>query len=164
MPSADLLAYCLMPNHFHFLIFSTDLSIKTKMIGKVESCELSNSFRLLQSKYAQYVNVKYKRSGSLFRQKAKAKNIETGSDNYPQILFDYIHNNPVEANLVAKPEEWPYSSYNAYTGNTWDTLCNFELATKLLGIMRNSANLCPKGYMVNEVQEIFMKGDFLKFL
>ena len=58
LPYGKVLAYCLMPNHFHFLIHATDDSTKIKRIGNIDLCELSNGFRLLQSNYAQYINKK----------------------------------------------------------------------------------------------------------
>src|SRR5436190_10511203 len=71
-------AYCLMPNHFHFLIYATEDSATIKRIGNIDSCELSNGFRLLQSRYAQYINKNGNRTGSLFRQKGKAKSMSDG--------------------------------------------------------------------------------------
>ena len=62
-PYCKVLAYCLMPNHFHFLIHATNKSEKAIRIGNIDLCELSNGFRLLQSsegttavrKYSQYL-------------------------------------------------------------------------------------------------------------
>jgi putative transposase len=45
-----------MPNHYHFLIYATNDSDRPKLIGNIETCELSNGFRLLQSSYAKYIN------------------------------------------------------------------------------------------------------------
>lgn len=56
LPNCETLAYCLMPNHFHFLIQATELSAKNKLVGNLNLCELSNGYRLLQSNYAQYIN------------------------------------------------------------------------------------------------------------
>ena len=47
-----------MPNHFHFLIHATEDSANVKRVGNIDSCELANGFRLLQSNYAQYFNKK----------------------------------------------------------------------------------------------------------
>ena len=93
-PYCSLFAYCIMPNHFHFLIFATDKSSEIKRIGNIDSCELSNGFRLLQSQYAQYINRTYQRSGSLFRQKAKATVVSAGKLNYLYTAFHYLHQNP----------------------------------------------------------------------
>ena len=77
-PHCKVLAYCLMPNHFHFEIYASEHSATIKKIGNIESSVLSNGFRLLQSNYAQSFNKRQNRSGSLFRQKAKAKGMNDG--------------------------------------------------------------------------------------
>lgn len=110
-PYCKVIAFCLMPNHFHFEIYATDDSIKMKKVGNIFSTELANGFRLLQSSYAQYFNKKYERSGSLFRQKAKAKGMSDGDQNYAYIAFHYIHQNPLTKGLVSKLEDWKFSSY-----------------------------------------------------
>lgn len=55
-PVADIAAYCIMPNHFHLLIFANDKSIQTLKVGSLQLNELSNALRLCQSQYAQYFN------------------------------------------------------------------------------------------------------------
>jgi putative transposase len=110
-PNCKVFAYCLMPNHFHFLIYATQEAATIKQSGNVETTLLANGFRLLQSRYAQEFNLKYNRVGSLFRQKAKAKSLREGTSNYLFIAFQYIHQNPLKANLVNKLEDWQYSSF-----------------------------------------------------
>ncbi|MDB5226770.1 MAG: hypothetical protein JWN78_963 [Bacteroidota bacterium] len=70
-PYCNILAYCLMPNHFHFLIHTNQISITTIKHGNIEITNLSNGFRRLQSAYAQAINKQENRSGSLFRQNTK---------------------------------------------------------------------------------------------
>ena len=70
-PNCEVLAYCLMPNHFHFLIQATEKSLDSIQLGTVASNKLSNGFSLLLSEYANEYNKMYYRSGSLFRQKTK---------------------------------------------------------------------------------------------
>ncbi len=163
-PVSKILAYCIMPNHFHFLVQATEISAKYKQIGKVESSELSNAFRILQSAYAQYINKKYKRSGSLFRQKAKAKNIDDGDENYLFTAFQYIHQNPINAGLVSKIEDWPYSSFNDYAGSVNKSICDILLAEKLIGYNKNI--FLWESYQFireTEAQNIFLKRDFIVF-
>jgi putative transposase len=133
LPHCKLLAYCLMPNHFHFEIYATEESAKAKKVGNIFSTELSNGFRLLQSNYAQYFNKRQKRTGSLFRQKTKAKGMSDGSNHYGYIAFHYIHQNPLVAKLVSKMEDWKYSSFCDYAGLRNGTLCDKNLAKKLIG-------------------------------
>lgn len=70
-PNASILTYCLMPNHFHFMVFTNLNSVEKIKVGNIELTNLSNSFRLLLSEYAKEYNLKYNRSGSLFRAKTK---------------------------------------------------------------------------------------------
>jgi REP element-mobilizing transposase RayT len=162
-PHCKVLAYCLMPNHFHFLIDATEESARIKRIGNIDSCELSNGFRLLQSSYAQYINKKYERTGSLFRQKAKAKSTSDGSGQHRLTAFHYIHQNPLKAGLVTKLEDWPFSSFADYAGLRNGTLCNKLLAQQLLGF--GSGNFIKESYEsinINIEEKIFDKRDLEK--
>jgi putative transposase len=109
-PVCDTYAYCLMPNHFHFLLRfksdegSTDFS---KSISKGLSDFLNS--------YAKSFNTTYNRSGALFRQSTPRKIL---SDNQSiSTLIHYIHLNPVKHGFVKKPEEWKYSSYQCFINN-----------------------------------------------
>jgi REP element-mobilizing transposase RayT len=133
-PNCDILAYCLMPNHFHFLIHTNENSARTRQVGHLNLCELSNGFRLLQSTYAQYINNRENRTGSLFRQKIKAKSLDSGDENYGWIAFNYIHLNPLKARLVEDLDYWKFSSFLDYAGVRSGTLCNKELAYELLTV------------------------------
>jgi len=160
-PHCKVLAYCLMPNHFHFEIYATAQSASIKKIGNIESSVLSNGFRLLQSSYAQSYNKKQSRTGSLFRQKAKAKGMSEGVGNYAFIAFHYIHQNPFKAKLISKLEDWPYSSFPDYAGCRNGNLCDRELALQLIGY--NKANFISESYsMIDEeiCKKIFLKEDF----
>lgn len=95
----ELLAYCLMPNHFHFLVKQT------------EEHSIENFMGSLLTRYSMYFNKKYVRVGSLFQGPYKAALII--KDAYLLHLSRYIHLNPVEiaSNLVNT-----YSSYGEYLG------------------------------------------------
>jgi putative transposase len=138
LPHCKVLAYCLTPNHFHFEIYATEESAKIKKIGNINSTELSNGFRLLQSNYAQAFNKKHNKTGSLFRQKTKAKGMSDGSTNYGYIAFHYTHQNPFKANLVSKLEDWKYSSFPDYAGMRNGSLCDKELAHQLIGFSKEN--------------------------
>jgi len=131
-PYTDTLAFCLMPNHFHFLISTNYLSVMPKVVGSLELSELSNGFRMLLSSYTQSINKQQNRTGSLFRQNTKTKLIDNGSLNYSFTAFHYIHLNPLMSNLVTNLDDWDYSSYKDYTGKRNGTLCNIVLANKLI--------------------------------
>ncbi len=134
VPYCDLLAYCLMPNHFHFLIKSDERTTATKLVANKDKNVLSEGIRHLLSSYTQAINKQNNSTGSLFQQNTKAKPIVKGSKNYDQICLHYIHQNPLKSKLVEKMEEWEYSSFLDYCGKRNGTLCNKELAVSILGI------------------------------
>jgi len=98
--SFDLVAYCLMPNHFHILIKQNREIPTSKLLGKV--C----------TSYAMYFNRKYERVGHIFQDQFKQSHID--SNRYLTWLSAYIHNNPVKAKLVDRPKRWEYSSYSDF--------------------------------------------------
>lgn len=157
-PFCKVLSYCLMPNHFHFLIYATKDSERPKLSGNIETCELSNGFRLLQSTYAKYINKQRNRTGSLFKQKAQAKSMHDGDKHYEFTAFQYIHQNPLKANLVLNMEKWPYSSYLDYAGRRNGTLCDKELAFKIIGF--NKDNFIEESY--REIEENFVSKLFYR--
>ena len=157
-PKCKVLAYCLMLNHFHFLIHATEDSAKKRRIGNIDSCELANGFRLLQSTYAQYINKKQNRSGSLFRQRTKAKGLIDGDKNYGFITFQYIHQNPLKAGLIKKLEDWQYSSFADYAGLRNGSICDKELAFQLIGI--DITNFYKESY--RDIDEALMPFIFYK--
>jgi len=92
-----VIAYCLMPNHYHFLL-------RTEVDEAV-----SRFIQRLFNSYTQAFNKQQGRSGTLFEGRAKKVPVET--DEYVIHLCRYIHLNPVRAGLVVHPGEWPYSNY-----------------------------------------------------
>jgi len=138
LPYCDILSYSLIPNHFHFLIHSDERTIRTKTIRDQARNPLSEGIRLLLSSYTQAINKQNKFTGSLFQQNTKAKPIVKGSSNYDLTVFHYIHQNAYRANLVERLEDWEYSSFRDYCGQRSGTLCNKELAIKLLGLNMNT--------------------------
>jgi len=138
LPHCDTLCYCLMPNHFHFLINADNRTISTKMIAGKEKNVLSEGIRILLSSYTLAINKQNSTTGSLFQQNTKSKSIAKGKNQYGPSCFHYIHQNPVTAKLVKKMEDWENSSYKDYCGLRTGTQCNQELALKLLGMNRNT--------------------------
>jgi putative transposase len=134
LPHCDILAYCLMPNHFHFLINSDKRTVAKKTIAGTERNLLSEGVRNLLSSYTQAINKQNSTTGSLFQQNTKAKWIQKGSNLYDLLCFHYIHQNPIKAKLVEKMEDWEYSSFKDYCGMRNGSLCNKQLAIQLLDI------------------------------
>lgn len=131
-PHCEMLAYCLMPNHFHLLLLATESTLKTNLIGGMKKNVLSEGFKSALSSYTQAINRQEVRTGSLFTQNTKAKELP-GSD-YGCTCFQYIHQNPARAGLVKRLEDWEFSSFRDYAGLRNGTLCNREQAKVLLDL------------------------------
>lgn len=133
-PFCDLFAWCLMPNHYHFMLMVNDSGGEVIKVGTLELSRFSNGIRLLQSKYCQYFNTRHKHLGSLFRPKAKMKCCDVMPDDYATYLFHYIHSNPVDAGLVIDAADWQFSSYRDYYCQRGGKLINTEKSYHHLGI------------------------------
>lgn len=108
LPYINLYAYCLMPNHFHFLI---KFKGESNDISEEQLEMISESFRIFFMSYAKSINKKYKRTGSLFQRKFKSKPVL--EESYFSTVVQYFHFNPVKAGLCKKPKDWKFSSYNS---------------------------------------------------
>jgi REP element-mobilizing transposase RayT len=114
--SVTMIAYCLMPNHYHLLL-------RPELDGV-----LSQFIQTVFNGYVQAFNVQEKRSGTLFEGRAKIKFIH--QNEYFLHISRYIHLNPVRAGLVAKPEDWPYSNYLEFIGLRKGTLFSPDFVTE----------------------------------
>ena len=115
VPIADTYAYCLLKNHFHFLV-----RIKTIEEQQAETCEVFKTSQVLNptqqfsnffNSYTKSINKSYGRSGSLFQK--RFGRVLVDSDRYLTCLVTYIHHNPQKHNFVDDFRIWPYSSYPA---------------------------------------------------
>lgn len=97
-----IIAYCLIPNHFHL------------MLRQEKENGIRNFIQRISNSFAHYFSVKYKNRGPVFEGSFKATRIETDEQLFH--LSRYIHLNPVTAYLVEKPQDYPYSSYKIYLG------------------------------------------------
>lgn len=140
-PYCDILAYCLMPNHFHFLIYMNDKSIQPcqKSPNNNMINEFSKGLRTTLSSYTQAVNKQEKRTGALFAPKTKTVPTSGGSiiNDYSIYCFIYIHKNAYKAGLVNHPKDWEFCSYPDYSGIRNGTLCNKKLAAEELDFELN---------------------------
>ncbi len=130
--NCDILSWCLMPNHFHFLVHANQHSIKLVKENPLQINALTEGIRLLLSTYTQGINKQNNSTGSLFQQKTKFKCINDGDKHYGYTAFQYIHQNPLKAALVLKLEDWEFSSFADYAGLRNGDLCNRDLAISLL--------------------------------
>lgn len=114
-----LLAYALMPNHFHLLIQQlTPYAISRFMKGVCEN-------------YVRRLNKGRKRVGHLFQDNYTPKWVD--SQSYLLYLSRYIHLNPVSAGLVKQPEMWEYSSCGLYKRGAETSLVHPGLVLEMAG-------------------------------
>lgn len=141
-PHCDVVAYCLMPNHFHWLVRVNKTSSITRLTapsglrGVISSQNqpLIQGIATLLSSYTQGINKQENRKGSLFQQKTKAKSLVDSTYDYLTICFHYIHQNPLQAGFVKDLKDWPYSSYPVYPNIRKDNLVNINLGFRSMRI------------------------------
>ena len=126
-----VLAYCLMPNHFHILIYTyPDMNCKPST--------LNQKIGTLLSSYTQAINRKHNRIGSLFQASTKSKCVLSSDENYFLTCLNYIHQNPLKAGIVDDLKKWQYSSYLDYAGLRKGSLPDILTTFKLLNIKDQS--------------------------
>ncbi len=116
----SVLAFALMPNHFHLLL------------RPLQENSVSTYLRIFQNGYAKYFNTKYKRTGSLFQSMFKLVRIE--SDDQLMHVARYIHLNPLTGYLIQEPyelDEYPWISWSAYMKSTAETFVDTEMVSDL---------------------------------
>ena len=103
-PLVAIVAYCLMPNHFHLLL------------NEIFEGGISKFMQRLGTAYTMYFNDKYERTGALFQGTFKSRLVE--DVNYLLKVIDYIHLNPFKGRnskeMVTTLSSYKYSSFSAY--------------------------------------------------
>jgi len=159
LPYGDILAWCLMPNHFHLMVYVREVevqvqprvSLQAKPSVEPSARTFNQSIGIMLRAYTNAINKQNKTTGSLFRKLTKAEcvncpngitpsfitkngiteiKIAYSEKQYPQILFNYIHQNPVKANITKKETDWEFSSARDYAGLRKGKLINKKLAEK----------------------------------
>jgi len=111
-------AYVLMTNHIHLL-----------MTPKTES-GISRVMQLLGNRYVQYINKKYRKTGTLWEGRHKASLVD--AEQYLLTCYRYIEMNPVRANMVNHPSDYRWSSYHCHaTGSPSSTIKDHEVFLRI---------------------------------
>lgn len=166
LPYADIIAWCLMPNHFHLMVLVNRVSSASEGFAQSEALAatsgtktptgtFNHSIGVMLRSYTNAINKKRNRSGSLFRKNTKSEcvncfkgltpsfvekdgitqnNLLLPESQYPQVLFNYIHQNPVKAGLVRNEVDWEFSSALDYAGYRNGTLINKKVAAEYVNI------------------------------
>lgn len=101
LPLSEIYAYCLIPNHYHFMLKVVD-----------EPILFSRAIGEMGVSYAKWFNNKYHRMGGLFI--SPYKRISLDSDREIAWIPWYIHRNPMHHGLTLNWEQYQWSSYSAY--------------------------------------------------
>lgn len=108
----SIIAFCLMPNHYHFLL------------RQDSDNPLRNFIQSLFNSYSKAFNKMFGRTGTLFESPFKAIHID--KHNYLIHLCRYIHRNPLDARLVDDLQNWKYSNYLEWIGKRSSLLVDLE--------------------------------------
>jgi len=111
-----IIAYCLMPNHYHLLL------------RQDSEIPLSRFLQSTFQSYAQAFNKFYNRTGKIFENTRPPKHIDDNA--YLFQVCRYIHRNPLDARLVKELSDWPYSNYPEFIGERDGALCPRDLVTE----------------------------------
>jgi len=127
-----ILAYCILPNHWHFLLQEPDDPTGQASNISVFISTLSNS-------YTKYYNFTKSHSGRIFEGPFKSKHVN--SDNYLYVLVNYINLNHVK-HKISNKDEWDYTSYNEYsykthTGLIEGHLVDFKVSIDDISCLKN---------------------------
>ncbi len=108
-----LIAYCLMPTHYHFILKQNEDKGIERFIGN------------LQNSYSKYFNIKHKRKGPLWE--GRFKNVLVETDEQLIHLTRYLHLNPTSSSLVDDPLKWQFSSYKEFISpSSQSQSCDFS--------------------------------------
>ncbi|SHI91668.1 transposase [Flavobacterium terrae] len=159
-PIAETYAWCLLKNHFHFLVRIKDkeevakITLKKGNLDNPRILNPSRQFGHLFNAYTQAINKRYKRTGSLFESTFERKLVD--SEKYFQKLIFYIHNNPVHHGLVDSMIEYPWSSYLTVT-STKETKLNRGEVIKVYGDLENFKYYHSQMQHFNQIESIIIE-------
>ncbi len=137
-PIAKCYAYCLMPNHFHFLVRIKDEDVlggyfreiypdveRSAMSHKDIADLVSKQFKNFLISYSKSFNNMYNRRGSLFLD--NIERISIREDDYFTNMIRYIHFNPVLHGFSSTPEDWKYNSIHSYYSEQRSFVCREDV-------------------------------------
>ncbi|HDH07604.1 MAG TPA: hypothetical protein ENG89_01125 [Candidatus Moranbacteria bacterium] len=140
----EITAYCLNPNHYHFIL------------KQIRDKGIEQFMHKIGISHTKYFNEKNERSGALFQGKFKAVHID--SNEYLLYLSAYVNKN----NFIHgynKNDSWPYSSLHTYLGNRSDKLISKNI---VLGQFKNISEY--KEFLKNSASYVMENKELEKYL
>ncbi len=145
VPVSEVYAYCLLPNHFHFLVRIKSEKewkslVKVSTLDKAErglhaqQSIFSKQFSRIFNSYSQAFNKENGRHGPLIESPFKRKEIT--SEEYLRDVIVYIHRNPQNHGLVDDFRDYEYSIYNLFLNN----LQSFILQKEVMDLFEDKQN------------------------
>src|SRR5208337_1532362 len=131
-------SYIFMTNHYHLIV-------------ETPQSNLHDIMHYINSSYTTYINRKRGRAGHLFQGRYKAILID--KDTYLLELSRYLHLNPVRARIVARPEEYPHSSYRSYISKTTKDIVQRDLILEMISRRRKEGQRAYKEYVERSIGE-----------
>jgi len=138
LPVAEIISYCLIPNHFHLFIKTRDenqIQKNTNLLSiNLVIDKLNQSFSNFFNSYTKSINLRYSRKGKLFMLPYKRILVEDKS--YIISVINYLHRNPIHHGLVENHSDWKYSSFNDYLSKN-PTIINQSLGLDFFGSLQD---------------------------
>lgn len=161
LPTCEMMAYCLMPNHFHLLIHADARSVvlTNPENTRMPTQAFSKGLQIMLSSYTKAIQNQEQLVGSLFQQRTQAKQVssEWSWEDYSLICFRYILYNPVEAGLVNNPVDWEFSSCKDLADLRSGTLCNQAMIKQEFNLEWDALEgLVNKPLIGQEMKKIFL--------
>ena len=135
----NILAYCIMNNHAHFLIYSPQIEYIVKFMQKINTT------------YSRFYNKKFNRVGYVYRDRYKSQTIVDRKHLINCLI--YIHNNPLKAGIVSRVQDYKYSSYLEFLNG--GTIINDKSIKILFGDIPNFRNVFNAIHK-NQIEDTFM--------
>ncbi|WP_334112537.1 hypothetical protein [Paucihalobacter sp.] len=161
-PIADTFCWCLLKNHFHFLIRIKELDeiqLDTLTYSKNikvdrEKVNPSKQFSHLFNAYNQSINKTYNRTGSVFEKPFQRKIVS--SQNYFQKLIFYIHNNPVHHKITDNILDYNWSSYHTIVSSKPTYLLRDEVI-EMFDDLSNFKFYHSKNHASDEIKSLILE-------
>ena len=143
----DILGYVIMDNHYHLMLKTVDAPLKDIM-------------HRINTRFSKQFNQRNKRTGHVFENRYKSMLVM--DDAYLLSLLRYIHQNPVQAKICQKIQDYPWSSDRFYRRSEGDNLVDIDLILERFSVNRSHAVAAYVRFMEEaeaESEAVFEEGD-----